>query len=169
MSTVTFQGNPVHTVGVLPAVGAAAPAFTLTTGDLRDVGLEAFADKVRVLNIVPSLDTGVCALSAKRFNSEASKLEGVAVVNVSMDLPFAQGRFCSSEGLKNVSSLSGFRSQGFGRDYGVLMTDGPLAGLYARSVVVVDRNGHVAYTQLVPEITKEPDYAAALAAVKKLL
>lgn len=168
MATVTFKGNPFQTAGNLPAVGKPAPAFVLTGGDLSDVTLAAFAGKTVVLNIVPSLDTGVCALSAKRFNAEAAAVPNAAIVNVSADLPFAQKRFCEAEKLAAITNASTFRSPAFGKDYGVTLVDGPLAGLLTRAVVVVDGKGQVAYTELVSEITREPDYAAALKAVKAL-
>lgn len=168
MATVTLKGTPIHTAGSLPAVGRAAPTFRLVGGDLSDVPLSSFAGKTVVLNIVPSLDTSVCALSAKRFNAEATALKSTVVVNISADLPFAQKRFCDAEKLAAVVNLSTFRSPAFGKDYGVAITDGPLAGLMARAVVVVDAKGCVAYTELVPEIAQEPDYDAALKAVKSL-
>jgi thiol peroxidase len=169
MAAITLKGNPVHTVGELPKVGSTAPDFKLTKGDLSDVSLADFAGKVRILNIVPSLDTSTCALSAKRFNEEIKKLSGAVVLNVSRDLPFAQARFCKAEGVDAVVPLSVLRDLSFGDAYGVTMVDGPLAGLLSRSVVVVDGKGKVVYTQQVSEIGKEPDYAAAIAAVEKAL
>jgi thiol peroxidase len=169
MAAITLKGNPVHTVGELPKVGSTAPDFKLTKGDLSDVSLADFAGKVRILNIVPSLDTSTCALSAKRFNEEIKKLSGAVVLNVSRDLPFAQARFCKAEGVDAVVPLSVLRDLSFGAAYGVTMVDGPLAGLLSRSVVVVDGKGKVVYTQQVSEIGKEPDYAAAIAAVEKTL
>ena len=166
MATVALKGNPIHTVGELPAVGSAAPDFCLTRGDLSDAGLKDFAGKRILLNIVPSLDTGVCAASARRFNQEAGSLADAVVLVVSCDLPFAQGRFCQAEGLQNVVPLSELRSRDFGRDYGVRIADGPLAGLLSRAVVVVDKDGKVAYTEQVPEITQEPEYAKSLAALR---
>jgi len=168
MAEITLKGNKIHTVGQLPAVGAPAPDFKLTKGDLSDVSLAAFAGKRLVLNIVPSLDTGVCAASARRFNQEAAALADTVVLTVSNDLPFAQSRFCEAESLKNVVTLSQLRDREFGRAYGATIVDGPLAGLLSRAVVVVDREGKVAYTEQVPEIVQEPDYEAALAAVKAL-
>jgi len=165
MATTHLKGNPVNTSGNLPAVGSPAPGFRLTGGNLADVGLEAFAGKRKVLNIVPSLDTAVCAASARFFNQAAASLDHTAVLVISADLPFAQGRFCSTEGLANVTPLSMMRDRDFARDYGVLQIDGPLAGLCARAVVVLDENDVVLYTQLVDEITTEPDYEAALAAL----
>ncbi|MGD9546381.1 MAG: thiol peroxidase [Candidatus Krumholzibacteriia bacterium] len=165
MAKFTLKGNPFNTVGDLPAVGAKAPAFTLVKTDLSAVTLADFAGKTVVLNIFPSLDTDVCAASVRRFNKEASELEDAVVLCVSMDLPFAHKRFCTTEGLDNVVSASDFRDGSFGRAYGVRIADGPLAGLMARSVVVIDGQGKVKYTQLVPETVEEPDYGKALAAV----
>lgn len=168
MAIVTFKGTPCATSGELPAIGKQAPAFALTGGDLSEMTLADFAGNIVVLNIVPSLDTEVCALSAKRFNAEANALPGVVILNVSADLPFAQKRFCDAEGLSAVRHASTFRSPAFGKAYGVTLAEGPLAGLTARAVVVVDRRGAVAYTELVPEIAQEPDYAAAIEAVRAL-
>lgn len=165
MATITLHGNSIHTSGELPGVGSAAPGFSLVNGDLETVGPDAYAGKKLVLNIFPSLDTGVCAASVRRFNEEAGKLEDTAVLCISMDLPFAQARFCGAEGLENVVNLSGFRDPGFGKDYGVGIVDGPLEGLYSRAVVVVDASGKVVYTEQVPEIAQEPDYGKALAAL----
>ncbi|MBB6479359.1 thiol peroxidase [Spirochaeta isovalerica] len=163
MAEITLQGNPVHTIGALPAVGAAAPVFKLVGQDLADIQLQDFKGKYVVLNIFPSLDTATCAASVRRFNKEASSRDNVAVVCISADLPFAAGRFCTTEGLKDVHTASVFRNPGFGKDYGVLFTDGPLAGLLSRAVVVVDPEGKVVYTQQVPEIVDEPDYDPVLA------
>ncbi len=165
MAKVTFKGSPVTTVGDLPAVGAAAPAFTLAGNDLSDVTLAGFAGKTVVLNIFPSIDTPVCAASVRRFNAEASALGETVVLCVSADLPFAHGRFCSVEGLDKVVPLSVFRAPEFGRDYGVAISEGPLRGLLARAVVIVDETGIVKYSRLVAEITEEPDYEAALRAL----
>lgn len=162
MANTAFQGTPVQTIGDLPAVGSQAPAFTLTDTGLADVTSESLAGRRVVLNIFPSVDTGVCAASVRRFNELAAGLENTTVVCVSADLPFAMGRFCGAEGIDNVVAGSVFRSD-FGSDYGVTQIDGPLAGLLARSVVVLDESGKVAYTQVVPEITTEPDYDAAIA------
>ena len=167
MATITFKGSPIQTCGTLPKPGTKAPAFKLTRADLADVGLEAFAGKKKVINIVPSLDTSVCALSAQRFNREVSGLDDVVVVNVSADLPFAQKRFCESNGLKNVANLSTFRSPAFGKDYGVTILSGPLAGLMSRAVLVLDKTDTVIHAEQVPEIAQEPNYDAALFAVKK--
>jgi thiol peroxidase len=169
MATVTLRGNQVHTVGELPKVGSKAPEFKLTKGDLSDVALADFSGKVRILNIVPSLDTSTCALSAKRFNEEIKKLGGATVLNISRDLPFAQARFCKAEGVDAVVPLSELRDRSFGAAYGAELKDGPLAGLLSRAVVVVDAAGVVTYTQQVPEITTEPDYDSALAAARKAL
>ncbi len=165
MATIALKGNPIHTCGCLPAVGSKAPDFKLTKGDLSDVSLKEFAGKRKVLNIVPSLDTGVCAASARRFNQEASKLKNAVVLTVSCDLPFAQSRFCSAEGITGVVTLSELRERKFGEDYGVRIVDGPLAGLLSRAIVILDEKDRVVYTQQVPEITIEPDYEKALAAL----
>ncbi len=165
MATTAFKGTPVQTVGELPAVGSSAPAIELTGADLSDVTSESLAGRRVVLNIFPSVDTGVCANSVRKFNELAGSLENTTVVCASKDLPFALGRFCGAEDIENVTAASGFRSD-FGDTYGVTMSDGPLRGLFARSVVVLDENGQVTYTQLVPEIGQEPDYDAALAALK---
>lgn len=165
MATTALQGNPVALSGDLPAVGSAAPDFKLVDKDLGDKTLADFAGKKKLLNIVPSLDTPVCAASTKKFNEAmAGKSDAVALV-ISADLPFAMGRFCGAEGIDNVVSLSMMRSRSFAKDYGVLIEDGPLAGITARAVVVLDADNKVVYTQLVPEITEEPDYEAALAAL----
>ncbi|MFA5650568.1 MAG: thiol peroxidase [Proteiniphilum sp.] len=162
MANITFKGNPVQTVGNLPAVGTVAPDFTLVSGELADVSLSDFKGKNVVLNIFPSLDTGVCAASVRRFNKEATGLNNTVVLGISADLPFASGRFCSAEGIENVITLSTFRDNAFGNDYGLLMSDGPLNGLLARAVVVVNPEGEVVYTELVPEIAQEPDYHSAI-------
>ncbi|NCA70890.1 MAG: thiol peroxidase [Sphingobacteriia bacterium] len=165
MSVTALQGNPVQLSGDLPAVGSTAPDFKLVDKDLGDKSLADFAGKKKLLNIVPSLDTPVCAISTKHFNtSMAGKSDAVALV-ISADLPFAMGRFCGAEGIENVVALSMMRSRSFAKDYGVLIEDGPLAGITARAVVVLDADNTVVYTQLVPEITQEPDYDAALAAL----
>ena len=165
MASITLKGNPVKTVGELPAVGAKAPAFTAVKNDLSACTLADLAGKKVVLNIFPSIDTGVCATSTRRFNEAAGKLENTVVVCVSADLPFALGRFCGAEGLKDVVTVSIFRNPEFGKDYGVTIADGALAGLLSRAVVVVDESGNVAYTEQVPEITQEPNYEAALDAL----
>jgi thioredoxin-dependent peroxiredoxin len=166
MAQVTLKGTPIQTNGELPAVGTKAPAFRLVTGDLKDVTLEDFKGKKKILNIVPSLDTSVCAASTRKFNQEAGSLPGTVVLIVSADLPFASKRFCSAEGLQNVVPLSLMRSKAFAKDYGVLLQDGPLAGVTARAVVVLDENDKVVHSQLVPDIGQEPDYQAALKAVR---
>jgi thiol peroxidase len=165
MAAITLKGNPINTNGTLPAVGSAAPAFSLTGVDLADVGLDSVAGKTVVLNIFPSIDTPTCAASVRRFNAELDKLGSVAVLCVSADLPFAHKRFCGAEGLERVQSLSDMRDKGFGERYGVKIVDGPLAGLLARAVVVI-KGGKVAYAELVPEIADEPNYDAAIAAAK---
>ena len=165
MKQTAFKGTAVPLAGTFPALGSPAPDFTLVGSDLSDFSLGDARGKWTVLNIFPSIDTGVCAASVRRFNAEAAARPQVLVLCISADLPFAQGRFCAAEGLDRVKTLSTFRSPGFGRDYGVLMTSSPLAGLLARAVVVVDPAGVVRHVQLVPEITQEPDYAAALTAL----
>ncbi|GAB4291625.1 MAG: thiol peroxidase [Thiohalomonadaceae bacterium] len=166
MATITLSGNPITTNGDLPAVGSQAPAFKLTRADLSDVTLADFKGKKKLLNIVPSLDTGVCATSTRKFNEAAKKLgDQVVVLIVSADLPFAQSRFCTGEHLDNVIGLAMMRDKNFAKDYGVLIQDGPLAGICARAVVVLDEDDKVLYTELVPEIVQEPDYDKALAAL----
>ncbi|GAA1917045.1 thiol peroxidase [Arthrobacter gandavensis] len=164
MATTAFKENPVRTTGELPAEGTSAPAFSLVGTDLSEVSSETFAGRRVVLNIFPSVDTGVCAASVRRFNEIAAGLENTAVVCVSKDLPFALGRFCGAEGIENVVAASAFRSS-FGEDFGLTQAEGPLQGLLARAVVVLDADGSVLHTQLVPEITTEPDYDAAVAAL----
>ncbi len=166
METVFFNGNPCHTYGNIPAVGTKAPAFNLVSKDLTDVNLSDFEGKRVVLNVFPSLDTPVCAASVRRFNEEAAKMKDVAVVCVSMDLPFAEGRFCSANGIENVIVTSAFRSPTFAQNYGLQIVDGPLAGLLARAVIVIDENHNVIYSDLVEEITNEPDYEGALSVLK---
>ena len=162
METVYFKGTPVHTYGDVPAVGTQAPDFKLVTKDLQEVTLADYAGKCLVLNVFPSLDTPVCAASVRRFNQEASKHKDAAVLCVSMDLPFAMARFCTVEGLDNVVAASAFRSPEFPHKYGLLITDGPLAGLLARCVLIIDEKGKVIFRDLVNEITDEPDYDAAI-------
>ena len=164
MAQITLRGNPISTVGDLPAVGSTAPTFTLTGTDLGPVADGDFAGRSVVLNIFPSIDTPTCATSVRTFNERAAAQDGVTVLCVSHDLPFAQGRFCGAEGIENVKAASAFRSS-FGQDYGITIADGPLAGLFGRAVVVVGSDGKVAYTELVPEIGSEPDYDGALAAL----
>ena len=158
MATVTFKGNPVATNGSLPAVGTQAPDFKLVGAGLNEISLADFKGKKVVLNIFPSVDTGVCAASVRNFNKWAAAQENTVVICVSKDLPFASSRFCGAEGIENVTVASDFRYNNFATDYGVLMTDGPLAGLMARSVVAIDENGKVTYNQLVSEIVEEPSY-----------
>lgn len=162
MTKITFKGNPVNTGGNLPDVGSLAPDFSLVKTDLSELKLSDLKGKNVVLNIFPSLDTGVCAASVRRFNKEASSLNNTTVLCISADLPFAAGRFCGAEGLENVVTLSTFRDSSFADKYGVLMTDGPLHGLLARAMVVVNSEGKVVYTELVPEIAQEPDYESAI-------
>lgn len=164
MATVTLRGNPFHTSGELPAVGSPAPSFTLVGSDLGEVSSESLAGKKVVLNIFPSIDTPTCATSVRTFNERAAGLEDTVVLCVSEDLPFAAGRFCGAEGIENVQTGSAFRSD-FAEAYGVKLEEGPLAGLTARAVVVIDEQGNVAHTQLVGEIADEPDYDAALQAL----
>lgn len=164
MADTAFSGNPAHTVGDLPAVGSKAPNFTTVDADLKDVNGDALSGQRVVLNIFPSVDTGVCAASEREFNKRATGLENTVVVSVSKDLPFALARFCAAEGIENVKATSAFRSS-FGEDFGVTLQGSPLEGLLARSVVVADENGKVIYTQLVEEITDEPDYDAAVNAL----
>ena len=163
MAQITLRGNPVNTVGELPAVGSPAPSFALTGTDLGPVTNEQFRGKAVLLNIFPSVDTPTCATSVRTFNEKAAA-SGAAVLCVSKDLPFAQGRFCGAEGIENVTTASAFRDS-FGKDYGITITDGPMAGLLGRAVVVVGADGNVAYTELVPEIGSEPDYEAAISAL----
>jgi len=162
MATITLQGNPIHTVGNLPAIGSPAPAFNLVNTKLEDIGLNQFVGKTVILNIYPSVDTGICAQSTRRFNELAASKQ-LTVLNVSADLPFAHGRFCGAEGLTNVTNLSTFRSPEFGQDYGLTIADGALKGLLSRAVVVI-KDGKVVYTEQVPEIAQEPNYDAAVAA-----
>jgi thiol peroxidase len=163
MAQITIGGNPINTVGELPAVGAPAPAFTLTGTDLGEVSSEQFRGKSLLLNIFPSVDTPVCATSVRTFNERAAA-GGVTVLCVSNDLPFAQKRFCGAEDIENVTTASGFRGS-FGADYGITIVDGPFAGLLGRAVLVVGADGNVTYSELVPEVGQEPDYDAALAAL----
>ncbi len=165
MATITLKGNPVHTNGSLPAVGAKAPDFVLVNGDLQNIKLDAYQGKKKLLNIVPSLDTPVCQISTRKFNEHAKTRTDTVFLMISGDLPFAMKRFCAAEGTANVVPLSMMRSRNFAKDYGVLIEDGPLAGITARAVVVLDEQNKVRYTQLVPEIADEPDYAAAIAAL----
>lgn len=164
--TVHFQGNPVSVAGQLPKKGDAAKPFTLVAKDLSDVSLSHFAGKRKVLNIFPSIDTGICATSVRKFNQLAGEIDNTVVLCISSDLPFAQSRFCGAEGLSNVVTLSTLRSNEFKTEYGIAIVDGPLSGLTTRAVIVLDSQDKVIYSQLVNEITTEPDYEAALASLK---
>ncbi len=166
MATVTLKGNPIDVAGSFPQKGQKAPAFKLVAKDLKDVSLADYAGKRKVLNIVPSLDTAVCATSTRKFNEKAGSLANAVVLVISADLPFAAGRFCSTEGLENVVTLSTLRGREFMKAYGVEITSGPLTGVTARGVLVLDENDTVLHAELVPEITQEPNYDAALAALK---
>lgn len=166
MATITLKGTPIHTLGNLPEKGSQAPDFVLTKTDLEEVSLKDFAGESVLLNIFPSLDTGVCAASVRKFNTEAAKLRDTHVLCISMDLPFAQARFCGAEGLERVVALSAFRHPDFGKKYGLTITDGKLAGLLARAVIILDAKGRVLYIEQVPEIAQEPDYEAALAVLR---
>lgn len=161
MASITLKGNPIQTSGELPAVGQAAPDFQVTTTELSELSLSEMRGKKLVLNIFPSIDTGICAASVRRFNEAASQRPEVTVLNISADLPFAQKRFCGAEGLEKVQNASSFRSD-FGQKYGVTIQDGPMKGLLARAVLVLDEQGKVLHAQLVPEIVQEPDYDGAL-------
>lgn len=162
MAKITLKGNPINTCGKLPEIGSKAPNFVLTKSDLSDVQPADLIGKNVILNIFPSIDTGVCAASVRRFNQEVTKLNNTIVLCVSLDLPFAHTRFCSAEGIANVITASELRNRDFGDNYGVRIVDGPLAGLLARAVVVIDTYGKIVYSQLVPEIAQEPDYDAVL-------
>lgn len=162
MASLTFEGKAINTVGEPPKVGDKLSDFTVVGTDLEEATLADFRGKRLVLNIFPSVDTGVCAAQIRNFNKEAASLENTAVIGVSKDLPFAQSRFCGAEGIDHVRTYSAFRSN-FGQDYGIQLADGPLAGLLARAVIVADEGGIVRYVELVPEVTSEPDYEAALA------
>lgn len=165
MAQITFKNEPVTTSGTLPEKSAVAPEFELVGGDLGTVKLSDYAGKRVVLNIFPSLDTDVCAMSVRAFNELAASLTDTVVIAISKDLPFAQGRFCTTEGIKNLVAASAFRSS-FGEDYGLTMTSGPLEGLLSRCVVIIDTDGQVIYTEQVPEITQEPNYEAAKAVLQ---
>lgn len=167
METVHIQGTPIHTYGNLPAVGTEAPDFTLTKTDLSDVKLSDYKGKRVVLNVFPSVDTPVCAASVRKFNVDATKFENTVVICVSMDLPFAGARFCAAEGIDNVVVASAFRSPEFAKEYGLELVDGPLKGLLARAVIILDENHKVIYRDLVNEITNEPDYDAAIKVLEK--
>ncbi len=165
MAKITLKGNPVNTSGNLPSKGTQAPDFTLVKTDLGTLTLSELKGKKVILSISPSLDTGICATSARKFNQMVADKPNTVIVAITKDLPFAAARFCTTEGIKNVITLSGFRDTSFGKSYGVDILDGPLTGLYARSIVVIDEKGKVTYTQLVPENNQEPDYEKALAAL----
>lgn len=166
MSQITLGGQAVNTIGNLPALKTKAAAFTLVKQDLSELSLSNLKGKNVVLNIFPSLDTSTCAASVRRFNKEAASLSNTVVLAISADLPFAAGRFCTAEGIENVVPVSVFRDEAFGKDYGVLLVDGPLKGLLARSLVVISPEGEVLFTELVSEIKNEPNYEAALAVLK---
>lgn len=166
MATITLKGRPIHTSGELPTAGTRAPDFRLTARDLSDKSLADFAGWKKLMNIFPSVDTGVCAQSVREFYQRAVEQPNLAVLNISADLPFAHSRFCVAEGIAGMVPLSAMRSKDFGRDYGVLLQDGPLAGLLARAVLVVDERDRIIYSELVPEVSQEPDYDAALRAVR---
>lgn len=165
MAEIKLRGTPIHTNGDLPAPGSQAPDFHLVDKDLNDVSLASYAGKKKILSIVPSLDTGVCATSTKKFEEMLAGRDDVVVLVVSADLPFAQNRFCGAENIAQVRTLSMMRSRNFAKDYGVLITDGPLAGITARAVVVLDANDKVVHAELLPEIAQEPDYGKAFAAL----
>lgn len=165
MASITLKGNPVNTLGNLPAVGENAPTLNLVRNDLSEVNLSAWDGKKKILSIFPSVDTGTCATSVRTFNKNASELEGVAVLNISADLPFAQSRFCGAEGIDKVEVLSSFRSS-FAKDWGLEMTDGPLKGLCSRAIIVLDENNKILHTEQVGDIVDEPNYGAALSALK---
>jgi len=165
MAQITLGGNPIHTQGELPSVGSKAPEFSLVDTDLKSRSLSEFTGKKVVLNIFPSIDTGVCAASARHFNVDAAGQDGVVVLNISRDLPFAHKRFCAAEGIEDAIGLSEMLDEQFSADYQVRMTDGALKGLFSRAVVVLNENGEVVHAEQVPEIAQEPNYAAALAAL----
>jgi len=165
MAKITLKGNPVNTCGELPAKGSKAPGFRLVKSDLGELTLAELKGKKVILNISPSLDTGICAAALRKFNQMAAGMDNTVVLAITKDLPFAMGRFCSTEGITNATTLSGFRDHSFGKEYGVEIVDGGFAGLYARSIVVIDEKGIVTYTEMVPEIAQEPDYNSALAAL----
>lgn len=162
MAEIMLKGNPIHTIGELPETGTQAPDFKLTKTDLSDVSLSDFKGKRVILNVFPSLDTAVCATSVRRFNQEAARLQNAEVLCASDDLPFAHNRFCETEGIEGVTSVSELRNRDFGSDYGLRIVDGPLAGLLSRAVIVIDESGKIIYTEQVPEIAQEPDYQSAI-------
>ena len=166
MTKITLKGNTIKTIGKLPKVGKKAPKFNLVGTDLSTSALKDFKGKKVLLNITPSLDTGVCATSLRRFNEEGAKIENAVVINISKDLPFAQARFCGAEGIENAITLSDFKTKRFGKKYGVTIKTGPMKGLLSRAVVVINEGGEIVYTEQVPEIVQEPNYEAALNALK---
>jgi thioredoxin-dependent peroxiredoxin len=168
MAQITFKGNPIHTAGEIPKVGDAAPDFRLTGSDLADISLADYSGKNLIISVFPSLDTPVCAASVRRFNVEAGRLKNTVVLCVSRDLPFAHKRFCVAEGLSNVVSASEYKNASFSDGYGLRIVDGPLAGLLSRAIIVIDATGKILYTEQVPEITQEPNYDRALAALGTL-
>ncbi|WP_373518636.1 thiol peroxidase [Pricia sp.] len=165
MAKITLKGNEIHTIGSLPSTGAKAPDFELTKTDLSKASLSDYSGKRTVLNVFPSIDTGTCAQSVRKFNEEVAKLDNTKVLCISKDLPFAQARFCGAEGIENVEMLSDFRNGNFGRAYNLEFSDGPLQSLLSRVVVVINENQEIVYTEQVPEIVDEPDYKAALEAL----
>ena len=165
MASITLGGNPAATNGELPAVGSQAPNFTLTANDLSSKSLADYSGSRKILNVFPSVDTGVCAASARKFNEEAASLENTKVLCISRDLPFAQSRFCAAEGLEAVEMLSDFKDGSFGQTYGLEITESAFAGLHSRAVIVLDENDQIVYTEQVPEIGQEPDYSSALKAL----
>ena len=166
MAKITLKGNPIKTIGKLPKIGKKAPKFKLVKTDLSIGKLKDFKGKKVLLNITPSIDTGICAASMRKFNEEAAGLDNTVIVNVSKDLPFAHSRFCAAEGIENVITMSDFMKGKFGRRYGVTIKNGPMKGLHSRAIVVIDEDGIVTYTEQVPEIAQEPNYEAALEALK---
>ncbi|MFK5973739.1 MAG: thiol peroxidase [Flavobacteriaceae bacterium] len=165
MARVTLKGNEIHTIGNLPAVGSIAPAFSLAKTDLSNVSLEDYKGKKVVLNIFHSIDTGTCANSVRQFNTEAAELDNTIILCISKDLPFAFTRFCEAQGIENLEMLSDFRNGSFGKDYGLEYVDGPIQGLLSRSILILDKNGKVVYTEQVSEVVEEPNYKAALEAL----
>lgn len=166
MANITFKGKPIHTSGDLPPLGTQAPDFQLINDSLETLSLASFAGKKVLINIFPSIDTGICALQVKNFAQQAAAIDNTALLFISLDLPFAQKRFCAAEGIENAVTASDFRHHSIAESYGIHMTDGPLAGLYARATIVLDETHSVKYTELVPEIAQEPNYEAAIAALK---
>ncbi len=165
MSIITFKGNPAHTTGELPQVGQTVSFSKMVKNDLSEVSVDNYAGKIKVISIFPSIDTGVCAASVRKFNEVASGLKNTVILNISPDLPFANARFCGAEGIANCETLSAFRNN-FGKDWGITLIDTPLAGLFARAVVILSAENKVIYTELVSELTKEPNYEAALKAIR---